>query len=84
MATENCYYKRNSMSGKVILIKHGETGYYPTTNQDIDDDGIAAANAINGNTKNMVYAAETCSMFDIWYKFDEIVAKLDMIDETMH
>lgn len=60
---------------KFVAVTHGETGYNETTvyNQ-------AHATTLNeqqGLTPAMVDAAETCSMFDIWPKFDEFVEKFD-------
>lgn len=65
-----------------VIVKHGETGYYESS---IKDEGEAAIyNSIHGATINEVMVAETCSMFDIWDKFDAMLAKLDMVDETLH
>jgi hypothetical protein len=80
MIEERIFYKRN-LEGEVIAIKYGETGYYLT---DMDnDEHIAFANRVFDNTQNEIYAAETCSMFDCWDRFDEIVEKLDSIDKLM-
>jgi len=76
MATENKYYLRN-MNNEIICIVHGETGYYLVENQDADDDVIRATNRMNHNSEASVDAAETCSMFDCWDKFDEISDKME-------
>jgi len=74
-------YARVNGLGQIIFIKHGEQGYYKT-NALRDRGEVKVYNKIHGNTENEAVAAETCSMFDIWDKFDDIVAKLDMIDDA--
>ena len=65
-----------------VIVKHGETGFYETN---IRDDGEAAVyNMIHGATENEVMVAECCSMFDIWDKFERMLARLDMVDEAVH
>lgn len=65
------YYVKLELTGEIIVIKHGELGFYET---DItDDDMLDTANSLNHNTQAEIDAAEVCSMFGEWEKFDERV-----------
>jgi hypothetical protein len=55
-----------------IAVKHGDTGYHPTTIHTQDH-----ANALNERqdiTPAEVKAAVICSMFDCWRSFDALAA----------
>lgn len=76
---KRCYYKRN-MNYKVICIKHGVTGYYDT--DIVTDEEMSMMNSVNCNTDAEIDAAEICSMFDTWHKFDDILSKLNESKQT--
>ena len=56
-----------------IVIRHGETGYYPMPYL-ADDEIIADMNDHAGNSPAQIEAAILCSMFDCWQNFDKITA----------
>ncbi len=79
---DKAYYVENEENGEFVAVMHGKLGFYGTNLRSETERKLA--NKIHGITENEAKAAKTCSMFDIWDKFDHIVAKLDMIDKSMH
>jgi len=57
----------------IVRIEHGDKGYYMARPDIKTDEDIIAANKFNGVTYTQCKAAKTCSMFDTWDKFDEMV-----------
>lgn len=76
------YYTVDEESGEFVAVVHGEQGYYKTNLRSETERQLA--NKIHGITENEAIVARACSMFDLWDKFDEMVAKMEMIDKKLH